>query len=230
MPFLYCYLTHRDLITPTLMLTGWFIRINNIIKFEGRFGMKNTGTSFLFIPLILMSVVLAPNCATIIQRSMQRIPVTSSPVGAAVIVDGQKQGVTPLDIYLSRQEKGQVIRIESPGYNSFEIHVKRRLSGAPILGNVLLGGLAGLSATVIYGLSRGIFWGNNRTANLIFVVGGVASFGVCMLIDAAGKGYTRTPTELTVTLTKVDGPPRVDMVLVDAGDFRNVKWIRIRKD
>jgi hypothetical protein len=116
-PLFYSYLTHRDLITPTLMLTGWFIRAyNNIIEFEGRFGMKNTGTSLLFVPLILMSVVLAPNCATIIQRSSQRIPVTSSPVGAAVTVDGQKQGVTPLDIYLSRQEKGQVIRIESPGY------------------------------------------------------------------------------------------------------------------
>jgi len=33
-----------------------------------------------------------------------------------------------------------------------------------------------------------------------------------------------------VTLTRADGPPRVDTMNIDADDFRNVKWIRVRRD
>ena len=55
--------------------------------------------------------------------------------------------------------------------------------------------------------------------------------GLFALTDfGGGKGYTQTPKNLTVTLTKADGPPRVDTMLVDADDLKNVKWIRVRKD
>ena len=80
--------------------------------------------------LILFSILLAPDCATITRRSKQRIPVTSDPMGATVIVNGVQQGVTPLEIRLARKEKGQVIRIESPGYNPIEIRRKERCRAA----------------------------------------------------------------------------------------------------
>ena len=49
------------------------------------------------------------------------------------------------------------------------------------------------------------------------------------LIDLAfGKTYNLDSKELTVTLTKADGPPRVNTMLVD--DFQNVTWIRVHRD
>ena len=44
------------------------------------------------------------------------------------------------------------------------------------------------------------------------------------------KGHEFRPMELSVTLTKVEGTLRVDTILVDAGDFRNLKWIRIHRN
>jgi hypothetical protein len=38
------------------------------------------------------------------------------------------------------------------------------------------------------------------------------------------------PKRLEVTLTKVDGTPRVDTMYFDADDFMNIKWIRGRRD
>jgi len=33
-----------------------------------------------------------------------------------------------------------------------------------------------------------------------------------------------------VTLTKADGPPRVETILVNAEDFQNIKWIRVHRN
>ena len=98
----------------------------------------------LLLVLTLMSVLLAPNCATLTWKRTQRIPVTSSPVGATVSVNGMQEGTTPLEIRLVRREKGQVIRIEAPGYNPFEIRTQRNISFKTILGNIVL--VAGMAA------------------------------------------------------------------------------------
>ncbi|MGZ5439786.1 MAG: PEGA domain-containing protein [Candidatus Aminicenantales bacterium] len=102
---------------------------------------KNTAR-LLILPL--MSVLLVPGCATLTRKSAQRIPVTSVPVGATVIVNGVEQGVTPLVIWPDRKWKDQVIRIESPGYNSAEIKLKRSLSEGPIFGNFFIGAMSGV--------------------------------------------------------------------------------------
>ncbi len=115
--------------------------------------MKNTRANRFIIFLTLTSVLLAPNCATLTRRRTQRIPVTSSPVGATVIVNGQQQGVTPLEIQMVRKKKGQVIRIESPGYNPVEIRPQRKMSVGPIIGNVLLGLIPGIGGAYIYVLT-----------------------------------------------------------------------------
>jgi hypothetical protein len=59
-----------------------------------------------------------------------------------------------------------------------------------------------------------------------------AAFGALFTVADSGGGAINEfkPKEITVTLTKADGIPRVDTVLIDAEDFRNVKWIRIRRD
>jgi hypothetical protein len=105
-----------------------------------------------FLFLTLTSVLLAPNCATLKEqrKRTQRIPVTSSPVGATVSVNGQQQGVTPLEIRLARKEKDQVIRIESAGYNPYEIRVKRGISPWVVLMDVWLGAVSGFGAALLY--------------------------------------------------------------------------------
>ncbi len=45
-----------------------------------------------------------------------------------------------------------------------------------------------------------------------------------------GRGYNLSPRDLTVTLMKADGTPRVNTVLVDADRFGDIKWIRVRRD
>jgi len=36
--------------------------------------------------------------------------------------------------------------------------------------------------------------------------------------------------EIIVRLKKADGPPRVDTILLDAEELKNVKWIRVHRD
>jgi hypothetical protein len=156
--------------------------------------------------------------------------VTSSPAGATVIVNGFEQGVTPLEVRLDRKQKGYVIRIESPGYNPVEIRLQRRISGKTILGNFLLG--------VIPASVPAMFWLDANAEEvaipelgtaLVWTLSAAAFGGLFTIIDGS-KGYILRPRDLTVTLTKADGTPRVDTMLVDAEDFRNVKWIRVRRD
>jgi len=179
-------------------------------------------SSFIF----LFSILLSPNCATLTQKRTQKIPVTSSPAGAEVSVNGVRKGVTPLQVKVPRFRTGQVIRIESPGYNPMEIRIRR--TGASLLvGDVLLGGAAGVM------IGWRIFETFDETGDYGTVVWTTIAATICsfFLIDmATGAGFDLNPSDLTVTLTKVDGTPRVDKMLVAAEDFRNIKWIRVRRD
>jgi hypothetical protein len=193
-------------------------------------GKKNTA---VLIILPLAGVLFSPGCATLTRSKMQRIPVTSSPVGATVIVNGTQQGVTPLEIRVARKGKGQIIRIESSGYNPVEIRPQRKMSAGPILGNFLLGAIPGIGGSLVYVLTTTRCQaepGYNTGLAVGWLLGTAAFGGVFTLIDSGSKGYELTPKELTVTLTKADGTPRVDTMLVEAEDFRNIKWIRVHRD
>jgi len=174
--------------------------------------------------VLLLSILLAPNCAMAFRGHEQNVPVTSSPAGATVIVNGFEQGVTPTEICLSRNKKGQVIRIEAAGYNPVEIRPKRRLSIVPILASVLAGAIVG----AYYGFEE---WSDENTLDLGLPVsiGLGAAIGVGAGI-AGSNAYTLRPTNLEVTLTKADGPPRIDTILLDPDELRNIKWIRVRRD
>ena len=184
----------------------------------------------IFLILTLTSVLLTPNCATMIRKPNQRIPVTSSPPGATVIVNGIQQGVTPLELDLARKGKGQVIRIESPGYNPVEIRLKRELSSNFVLGNLFLGVAPGLATAAMAGLLA-VLSAAGETLYYTWALSAAAFGGLFTFIDSiSGSGYGLRPTDLMVTLTKVDGMPRVDTMFVDADDLRNIKWIRVRRD
>ncbi len=180
--------------------------------------------------LILFSILLAPDCATITRRSKQRIPVTSDPMGATVIVNGIQQGVTPLEIRLARKKKSQVIRIESPGYNPIEIRPKRKMSAGPIAGNVLIGLIPGVVPAVAYNMEHDEDENVGTMSILIWMLSAAACGAVFTAIDSGVSGYELNPKDITVTLSKADGTPRVDTMFLDPDEFLNVKWIRIHRD
>lgn len=196
--------------------------------------MKNLRGNRFFLILTLASILLAPNCATITRKSKQRIPVTSTPAGAAVIVNGVQQGLTPLEIRLARNEKGAVIRIESRGYNPVEIRPETKRSRGLFFRNFLLGLIP---ATPIF-IYLGGRWGDesnpgeNPVANaaLIGVLAAAACGAIFTAIDGQGAGNELEPKELNVTLKKADGTPRVDTIVVDADRFGDIKWIRVHRD
>ncbi len=179
----------------------------------------------LLLLLPLMSALLSPGCATLTRKKTQRIPVTSAPAGATVSVNGTEQGTTPLAVRLARKQKGQVIRIESPGYNPAEIHIKRRQSIVYDAADTLAGVLVGIAAF------NAIIRASEKPSNLLFLGLIPVPAGIFIGIDrGVGSGYELSPKDLTVTMTKADGTPRVDTMLVDAEDFQNIKWIRIQRD
>jgi len=186
-------------------------------------GRTKTGLALL---VTLSSVFLASSCAMMTRKSTQRIPVTSYPAGATVSVNGQRQGVTPMGLYLSRKRVNQVIRIESPGYNPFEIRLMKKTWGGAFIGNILLGLLPGFVPAAAYSLSH-----DGRGAEGIWVLS-AAGFGAIFTIfdSLSGAANTIEPKALTVTLTKADGTPRVDTLLIDADVLQDIKWIRVRKD
>jgi len=176
--------------------------------------------------LLLAPLLISIGCATLTRSRTQRIPVTASPPGATVIVNGQRQGVTPLSLKLVRGEKNQVIRIECPGYNPNEIRPIRKPTGAPFFGNLLLGLIPAIAPAGLYSLA------NEGSGGLLIWTLSAAAFGVLFTAVDSGSGAINDfePKEISVTLTKADGTPRVDTMLVDADDFKNIKWIRVRRD
>ena len=90
--------------------------------------------------LILLSVLLCPSCAMWIGEKTQWIPVTSVPPLATVTVNGERQGQTPCSLRLPTNQREQIIRIESRGYNPLEIHTKRRLAASYFMTDMILGG------------------------------------------------------------------------------------------
>lgn len=188
-----------------------------------------SGSRVLVLPLTI--ALLSPNCGTLTRSRMQRIPVTSAPAGATIALNGAPLGVTPVEIRLDRKQKNQVIRIELPGYNPVEIRVKRKFAGGIVPGNILFGAAAGFVPAGLFGWIN-ILKGDPFNDNSAWIWAGLtAAFGAAFTaVDMGdGSGYGLSPKDLTVTLTKADGVPRVDTLLVDAEDLLNIKWIRIHK-
>lgn len=189
--------------------------------------MKTDLVARASMALILVGTLLAANCASMTRKPEQRIPVTSSPAGAAVYVNGLREGVTPVEISLPRSIKKRTIRIEAAGYDPIEIRLKRSLSADKVFGNIFLGAAGGALNGAFYG------WILSAPDNLLgWIAAAGAAVGVvtAQIVDARMSGYTLQPTVLEVTLTKSDGAPRVETMSLEADRIQNVKWIRVRRD
>ena len=97
---------------------------------------KNVG-----LCLVLFAFLFLNGCATLVNGTHQIVPVSSSPLGAHVMVDGNLLFETPCQIRLRRNET-HILRFSMAGYNPTEFHLTRASSSAGY-GNIAFGGLIG---------------------------------------------------------------------------------------
>lgn len=76
------------------------------------------------------------------QGTTQEIGISSSPSNAAVTINGQNMGNTPMILDLKRKNS-YMVRFELPGYETYETNLTRRTSGW-VWGNIVFGGIIGL--------------------------------------------------------------------------------------
>ncbi|MCK7493382.1 MAG: hypothetical protein MZW92_61785 [Comamonadaceae bacterium] len=104
------------------------------------------------------------------------------------------------------------------------------MSGGPIAGNFLIGLIPGAVPAFAYNLKHDDEEGDGKRTMLIWVLAAAACGAALTAIDSGGSGYVLNPRDLTVTLSKADATLRVDRMVLDPDDFRNVKWIRVHRD
>ncbi len=80
-------------------------------------------------------------CATIINGTTQRIPVSSDPSGVTITVENGTKYKTPATVELSRKEN-HTLQFSLDGYESETVQLESVTSGA-VMGNILAGGLIG---------------------------------------------------------------------------------------
>ena len=100
---------------------------------------------------LLAGCALLASCATIVNTPVQHVTIDSNPSGAIVKVNGHiLKGIrTPTSILVSRWTR-PTITIELAGYKPYTYRVEGQLSGW-FWGNILLGGLVGMTVDVISG-------------------------------------------------------------------------------
>jgi hypothetical protein len=93
--------------------------------------------------VILVFLMIGSGCATVTGGARdQHVKITSNPVGATVLVDGQPVGQTPAEVKLCRKTEHNV-EVAYPGYETAQTTIHRKLNPW-LFGNILVGGPLGL--------------------------------------------------------------------------------------
>ena len=101
-----------------------------------------SGMRKIIIPaLIIFLTASATGCATIMNGTSQKIPVSSEPAGATVRVDDGKVFTTPVRLRLERRRDHTLV-FTKEGYGTETVRMMHVLSEA-VVGNALLGGPLG---------------------------------------------------------------------------------------
>lgn len=94
--------------------------------------------TFLRIALAI-AVMAVAGCATLENGTTQRIPVTSDPPGAGVLLDGRPAGVTPTSITVSRRDREPKIEVVMDGFTPARQRLERREDWMTIFWSAFLG-------------------------------------------------------------------------------------------
>lgn len=106
--------------------------LRDLLQVTGAPASKNTSrfTSRAGVVVVALAAMLAGStgCAMVAHSSVQKVVVTSEPLGALVRLNGEPVGVTPLRLELKRRSKS-VLRFEKDGFQAREIQLMRDVSG-----------------------------------------------------------------------------------------------------
>jgi len=181
--------------------------------------------------LMISSAFLFQSCATILRGTSQKIPVTSSPIGAKIIVDGKEVGTTPLNLKL-RRKKIHHIQIEKEGYEPFTLIINRKTSMFPsLVGNYIIGGMTGamLFQAILPEENRSFFGGGGGFIESKVILGLLVGWGAAIAVDfITGANYILSPDNLILSLSKGNEKSQSNLIMIDEEHYQKIKWIRIK--
>jgi hypothetical protein len=187
--------------------------------------------------LVIFGFLILQNCSQARRPKLtQDIPVTSNPVGARIIVDGEDAGQAPLILSLKKNGSHR-IRIEKEGFNPTELVITRKLSPhAPLyLLAVPVGAAAGLGAGAVFGFFDRLLRGENvsKTPSGAYVglaIGGALGVAFAVVGMTSPQSHSLSPRSLEVTLTKLtgQGSPQVQVIYLDSEQLKDIQWLRIK--
>ena len=98
---------------------------------------------------MISAMLFLTGCATLMHGTHQSIAIGSRPARAGVWIDNYFAGHTPVSVDLKRN-RNHLIRIELDGFEPYEIHCSKRLSGW-VFGNLVFGGILGFCVDAFSG-------------------------------------------------------------------------------
>lgn len=101
-----------------------------------------------------LALFVVSGCATILNGPNQMIAFNTDPDGATVAVDGVAMGKTPCVLPVARKGWDKTISFKKLGYKTIHYKLRNTLHGA-LLGNILLGGVIGLTVDAVSGRGGG---------------------------------------------------------------------------
>lgn len=99
--------------------------------------------------LALLLATTLSSCATVINGTHQRVPISSSPTGAEVDIDGYYVGSTPTTVSITRKDS-HLITLTKQGYEESVVRLNPQLSAA-VAGNIIAGGFVGWGVDAVTG-------------------------------------------------------------------------------
>ena len=74
---------------------------------------------------VCLSGMAAAGCALQMNGTTQRVAVASAPPGARVFLDGERVGVTPMEVVVRRRDADVVLKLEKDGFRPAEQNLRR---------------------------------------------------------------------------------------------------------
>ena len=150
---------------------------------------------------------------------------------------GRPSVTPPINLTLTRRDT-HVVRFEMTGYRSVEIQITKK---RPPLGDTILTSAiwAPIGAVVI-GLPIFLFWesvhkdqsgeeGELGRGLMSLLAGAVLGWAAGTLIDSSlPSNYDLSPQALFVTMEKADDMDPPVTIEIDAAQFQQIRWIRVR--
>ena len=159
-----------------------------------------TGRDRSLLVVAAVAVAVGSGCATMNKGFVQRVTVASDPSGAAVSVNGEPAGETPVTVSLGNRWWGQggreaVIRLEKDGFRTSEVWVEPQVSRW-VLGNLVLAAISGAFAAAYSNDTHDWSPGKVAAGTLLWTVG----------VDLVGGAGFRLPGAVRPTLAPSQFP------------------------